>query len=57
MTFEREKNATNQNPFRLFRQYLSFSYGGICYAGKNQTSPFATQNPHCQRRHFRLARR
>lgn len=41
MTFEREKNATNQNPFRLFRQYLSFPDGGICYAGKNQTSPFA----------------
>ena len=36
MTFEREKMQPIKNPFRLFRQYLSFSYGGICYAGKNK---------------------
>ena len=35
MTFEREKNATNQHPFRLFRQYLSLPDGGIFNAGKN----------------------
>ena len=32
MTLEREKD---QNPFRLFRQYLPFPDGGIFNAGKN----------------------